>query len=430
MSGPKVSVYTLTEEQRAAIAEERRKRQREREKRNQLMKSISESVEKVRKHATHLQEYRLIADEARKNLSDVQTSELLESSLSNAKTLVEELNSLKKCNDNARMESRLVELKPKVDALESTEKNVVQLMSTLENQLQSVLSESISDLFEKNDSGGAPAAIESVAVSCAREKITHFLCSGHQDEITQHKLREMLDGLPQAIKSYGEPYIALEVQPFLEKCAETEELWAECGSEYTALINQYLALCSEIGMSSPTIIPFDAKAVARLKCEIAILEAQAQKQAEDAYISQTLTEVMLDMGYTVWGNRSGCKKNGQHYINDLFRFSEETAVSVTCSSDGQVALELGKVDYCDRLPSPIEGESLEKQMDLFCTQFREIEQRLAARGVILGSRLMMAPPSSDFAQIININDYTVVDQQADTKKQLHKKKRALQLDSV
>lgn len=425
-----MSVYTLTEEQRAAIAEERRKRQREREKRNQLMKSISESVEKVRKHATHLQEYRLIADEARKNLSDVQTSELLESSLSNAKTLVEELNSLKKCNDNARMESRLVELKPKVDALESTEKNVVQLMSTLENQLQSVLSESISDLFEKNDSGGAPAAIESVAVSCAREKITHFLCSGHQDEITQHKLREMLDGLPQAIKSYGEPYIALEVQPFLEKCAETEELWAECGSEYTALINQYLALCSEIGMSRPTIIPFDAKAVARLKCEIAILEAQAQKQAEDAYISQTLTEVMLDMGYTVWGNRSGCKKNGQHYINDLFRFSEETAVSVTCSSDGQVALELGKVDYCDRLPSPIEGESLEKQMDLFCTQFREIEQRLAARGVILGSRLMMAPPSSDFAQIININDYTVVDQQADTKKQLHKKKRALQLDSV
>lgn len=430
MSGPKVSVYTLTEEQRAAIAEERRKRQREREERNQLMKSISESVEKVRKRATHLQEYRLIADEARKNLSDEQTSELLESSLSNAKTLIEELNSLKNCNDNARMESRLTELKHRIDSLESTEKNVVQLMSTLENQLQSVLSESISNLFEEHDSGDALDAVESVAVNCAREQITHFLCTGHQDEITQRKLREMLDGLPQAIKNYGETYIALEVQPFLQKCVETEELWAECGSEYTALINQYLALCSETGMSSPTIIPFDAKAVARLKCEIAVLEEQAQKQAEDAYISQALTEVMLDMGYTVWGNRSGHKKNGQHYINDLFRFSEETAVSVTCSSDGQVALELGKVDQCDRLPSPVEGESLEKQMDLFCTQFREIEQRLAARGVVLGNRLMMAPPSSDFAQIININDYTVMNQPVDTKQQLYRRKEVLQLESL
>lgn len=430
MSGPKVSVYTLTQEQRAAVAEERRKRQREREKRNLLMKSISESAEKVRKHATHLQEYRLIADEARKNLSDEQTSELLESNLSNAKALIEELNSLKSCNDNARMESRLTELKPRIDSLESTEKTVVQLMSTLENQLQSVLSESISGLFEEHDSGDVLDAVESVAVNCAREQITHFLCTGHQDEITQRKLREMLDGLPQAIKNYGETYIALEVQPFLQKCVETEELWAECGSEYTALINQYLALCSEIGMSSPTIIPFDAKAVAKLKCEIAVLEEQAQKQAEDEYISQALTEVMLDMGYTVWGNRSGHKKNGQHYINDLFRFSAETAVSVTCSSDGQVALELGKVDQCDRLPSPVEGESLEKQMELFCTQFREIEQRLAARGVVLGSRLMMAPPSSDFAQIININDYVVVDQQVNTKRQLHKIKNVLQLDSL
>lgn len=430
MSGPKVTVYTLTQEQRIAIAEERRRRQRELERRNQLLKRISESVEKVSRHTICLQEYRLIADEARKNLSDTHTSELLESSLSSARVLIDELKSLKDCKETARMESKMLELQPQIDALESAEKNVEQLALTLENQLQSVLSENISGLFEKHDSDDISDTIESVPVSCAREQLTYFLCTGHQDEITQRKLREMLDGLPQAIKNYGETYIALEVQPFLQKCAETEELWAEVGSEYAALINQYLALCSEIGIIRPAIIPFDAKAVARLKCEIAVLEEQAQKQAEDAYISQALTEVMLDMGYAVWGNRSGRKKNGQHYINDLFRFSEETAVSVTCSSDGQVALELGKVDQCDRLPSPIEGKSLEKQMDLFCTQFREIEQRLAARGVILGSRLMMAPPSSDFAQIININDYTVVDQQADTRKQLHKKKRALQLEPV
>lgn len=428
MSGPKVSVYTLTQEQRAAIAEERRRRQRELERRNQLVESISESMEEVRQSTAHLQEYRLIADEARKRLSDTQASELLESSLSNARFLIEEMNSLKKCNDNARMESRIIDLTPRIDKLKSSEREIEQLASKVESQLQSVLSDSISALFEKQKSDCSSDNTESDAVRYTRKQITRFLRAGHLDGTTQRKLREILDGLSQATKSYGETYIALEVQPLLQKCAETEELWAKIGCEYTALINQYLALCSEVGIATPTIIPFGTEAVARLKCEIAVLEEQAQKQAEDAYISQALTEVMLDMGYTVWGNRSGHKKNGKHYINDLFRFSEETAVSVTCSSNGQVALELGKVDHCDRLPSPVEGESLEKQMDLFCTQFREIERRLADRGVVLGNRLMMAPPTSEFAQIININDYAVVEQ-VNEKKHLHKEKKVLRLDS-
>lgn len=429
MSGPKVSVYTLTQAQRAAIAEERRRRQHELERRNQLVENISESIAKVKSSIEHFQEYRLIADEARKNLCDTQAIDLLESSLSTARSLVEDLNNLKNCKDNANMESRMLELKPQIDGLKVAEGDMKQLVSTLEPQLQSVLSEGVSGLFEKSDFICVSDTAESETVRYAREQITHFLCTGHQDRTTQRKLQEMLDGLEQATKSYGDTYIALEVQPFLQKCATTEQLWDECGSEYTTLLNQYIALCSEVGIITPSAVPFSAEATAKLKCEIAILEEQAQKQAEDAYISHALTEVMLDMGYTMWGNRSGHKKNGQHYINDLFRFSEETAISVTCSSNGQVALELGKVDQCDRLPSPVEGESLEKQMDLFCTQFKDIERRLAARGVILGNRLMMAPPSPEFAQIININDYAVVEPQAEIRVQHHKKEKALRVES-
>lgn len=429
MSGPKVSVYTLTQEQRAAIAEERQRRQRELERRNQLLENISESVVKIKISIEHLQEYQLIADEASKNLSDMQLARLLESSLATAKLLVEDLTALKNCKDNAHLESGMLELKPRMDGFRAAENDVKQLASTLAPQLQSVLSKNISGLFEQPAPICTSDTEEVEAVRYAREQIKHFLYTGHQDGITQRKLQETLDGLDQAVKNYGDTYIALEVQPLLQKCAAIEQLWDECGSEYTTLLNQYIALCSEVGVITPSVIPFNAEAVAKLKCEIAVLEEQAQKQAEDAYISQALTEVMLDMGYTVWGNRSGHKRNGQHYINDLFRFSEETAISITCSSNGQVALELGKVDQCDRLPSPVESVSLEKQMDLFCTQFKEVERRLAARGVVLGSRLMMAPPSAEFAQIININDYTVVEQQEDARAQQRKKKKVLRLES-
>jgi hypothetical protein len=48
-------------------------------------------------------------------------------------------------------------------------------------------------------------------------------------------------------------------------------------------------------------------------------------------------------------------------------------------------------------------------MERFCTDFKEIEKRLADRGVILDSRLVMAPPEEMYAQIINLSDFELVD---------------------
>lgn len=427
MSGPKVTVYTLTAEQRAIIAEERRRRQRELERRNQLAKSISDCISTVQNCIVHLHQYRLVADEASSTLSDTKATELLETNLSKAQAVINDLTTLKDSKDNDRMESGLRELSVQIEILKTAEDDMAKMVSELEPRLQAVLSERVSHLFKKAAPVCDAAETESAILSHARDRINYFLGTGHQNSATRRKLQEMLDGLAHGAECYGDTFIAIEVQPILQKCEAVEQLWAESGTEYTELLNQYEALSSEMGTISPVTIPFDENAVAKLKCEIALLEERAQKQAEDAYISQTLTDVMSEMGYTMWGNRSGQKKNGQHYINDLFRFSEETAISVTCSSDGRVALELGKVDQCDRLPSPVEGESLEKQMYLFCTQFKEIERRLATRGVILGNRLMMAPPSTEFAQIININDYKVIEQHADTRAQHLGQKKALQL---
>ena len=48
-------------------------------------------------------------------------------------------------------------------------------------------------------------------------------------------------------------------------------------------------------------------------------------------------------------------------------------------------------------------------MEAFCKDFKEIERSLAERGVILDSRLSMAPPEEAYAQIINYTDYELVE---------------------
>ena len=44
-------------------------------------------------------------------------------------------------------------------------------------------------------------------------------------------------------------------------------------------------------------------------------------------------------------------------------------------------------------------------MESFCEDFKEIEKRLLAKGVVLADRISLLPPSQDYAQIINTSDY-------------------------
>ena len=114
---------------------------------------------------------------------------------------------------------------------------------------------------------------------------------------------------------------------------------------------------------------------------------------------------MEEMGYSVIGSREVTKKNGKHFRNELYTYGEGTAVNVTYSSDGKIAMELGGVDTTDRLPDAQETSVLCESMECFCDDFKEIEKRLLAKGVVLASRISMLPPSAEYAQIINTIDY-------------------------
>ena len=68
-------------------------------------------------------------------------------------------------------------------------------------------------------------------------------------------------------------------------------------------------------------------------------------------------------------------------------------------------MELGKPDRVDRLPSDTETEMLVHEMEAFCHDFAEIEERLRAYGVEVADRITMLPPTAEHAQIINVEEY-------------------------
>lgn len=169
---------------------------------------------------------------------------------------------------------------------------------------------------------------------------------------------------------------------------------------------RYQVLCVMLDRE-PVSYSFSTEASAMLEQEIDAMEMAIIKQNEQQYISECVDQVMSEMGYDLIGTRDVKKRNGKQFHNELYSFDEGTAVNVTYSSDGQIAMELGGISREDRLPTAEEAQALTEDMETFCGEFAEFEKRLRAKGVILGSRIAMSPPSADYAAIINVNDYEI-----------------------
>jgi hypothetical protein len=199
---------------------------------------------------------------------------------------------------------------------------------------------------------------------------------------------------------------ALTVKPLLKKIEAARLRAQEEKDELEELQLRYNSLCSIAGVQ-PEMFSMTADAAAKMKDRIAALEKQVVMQTEQEYISDCVQEVMSEMGYDIIGNRSVTKRSGKRFRNELFSYGEGTAINVTYDANGQIAMELGGIGMTDRIPTSRENDLLCKDMQAFCSDFKDFEERLKAKGVIMKSRVSMAPPAAEYASIINVSDYNV-----------------------
>lgn len=417
MSGPKSSRYTLTPEQRRILAEQRAIERR---------KSVA--LESIKRNNKRLLQ--------------------IGSMFTSAKEVSGEL--LSRCGNDGGFASKLLELEnviapiapiisktnnDDVISIESTSKEVAASLikaekiaselSAISAKNEIALHASLSADIDKGFSTSF-ADIQTVSqttISEIKTKIKSQLIEMKNNQNLPKELVGELDATLSKVDSidneaFLKNYSSVTVSPLLKRCRQYLNEYEACHEEFEKLYAEYIALC-DLYYYVAQEYPCCNASIEALKTEIKRIKDTVDADDEQAYISDCLDEVMEEMGYTVIGSREVTKKNGKHFRNELYTFGEGTAVNVTYSSDGRIAMELGGIDDTDRLPDDRETSVLCESMERFCDDFKEIEKRLLAKGVVLADRISLLPPSAEYAQIINTTDY----QMAETADKLQAKKR-------
>ena len=427
MSGPKSARYTLTPEQRRILAEARereRKTKRELDKLQQHRGELASLKERLAAATTSID---MLVDRVGDG-NEVQQS--IRNSITQIKTIIQESAGLS-------MQSGLENLQAFNSKAKTVEENARKLAVQYENQsneINAILSKNIEDSI----TDGMSIRIDDEIVKpqshleSQKAKIKDVLHEIQSSNVSSDLQKEGIAILGRAQEitddSFIDNYYAMTVLPYIKRCKAYEEQIKEYGEEFDELASKHRYYSEYLGM--PVIsFTFSMDSLNSLRREVAELESQSAKIEEQQYISESLNQVMRDMGYNVVGSREVVKKSGRKFRNELYHFSEGSVVNVTYAANGQISMELGGVDTCDREPSEEESSVLCDEMVEFCDEFPEIERRLKEKGVVLMNRISMLPPAEEYTQIINVSDFNMTEKvdvlETASKKQTETRKQVL-----
>lgn len=427
MSGPKSTRYTLTPEQRRILAEARereRKTRREWDKLQQYkneLATLNDNLETAKKNVDMLVERLGTGKEEQTNIR---------TSLAEIQEVIQEAGII---NEQSGLE-KLQSINAKIQTTVKSAKKAKALYEGQSKEIADKLSTDIDDSI----SAGMMLRVEEAIVKplshleAQHKKIDELLNSVQALNISRELQEECMEIHRKAHEISNEGFIdnyyAMTVVPFVKKCKRYDEQLAEYGEEFEELTSKHRYYSEYLGLPVVQFV-FSMDKIETLKQEVKELEHQCEQLEEQRHISESLDEVMREMGYHVVGSREVVKKSGRKFRNELYHFSEGAVVNITYAANGQISMELGGVDTCDREPSEAECAALCDEMTEFCGDFQEIEKRLKEKGVVLANRISMLPPVEDYAQIINISEYEMTEEvdalEVVSKKQGENRKQAL-----
>lgn len=423
MSGPKSSRYTVTAARRMMLAEQRRRKlleqqqkileeqRRLEQERKENCIWIKNTVGQIQKSASSFNRELAVAQElAVKTGSDHGLQRLVQDvreTVQKASVLAQNVES----KDAAQVKEIWAKVKQVQAEVILLQQKIQLVAQENERELEHYFGSSIADAFSaKNDVPDASIGEIANSTDSLKAKINDELTEvmAAQSKISESLFEQAAHAKVVLEELQDEEYLknfeAITVQPLLSDYRKEAHEYEAMSDAYLQARASYEALCQ-----SAAVEPKDTRCskagLKMLHTEIENLQQQLAEDDERAYISQSIDEVMAEMGYDVIGQRHVQKKNGRHFINELYSYEDGTAVNVTYADDGKITMELGGLDTDDRLPDAAEAKQLCESMESFCDDFSEIEKRLEAKGVVLKSRLALLPPSEDYAQIINVSDY-------------------------
>ncbi len=425
MSGPKISAYTLTGRAKEIVFEQMRCEREtlacysQAKEIIQSLQPIPEYFEKqIETAKLHLKRTNDGAEQIKQlRMIQEETAHEAESIKQEIASHVPKISEKIWITEEALAEKR-AELKRFLDLKKRAEKLLAKVDDASKQQDQNAISRIQDSIAE--DLGGSfsfePGHEEARLEAAFQEKkeavhaeLANLLSDRHLPESLLKEIKAAVLSL-QRIRDlqFLNTFESVTVKGILEKRTAFLRKEEDKRVQYKELLARYEALCAMAGKDVQRF-PYSETAFAAISSEIERLELFLVHQQEQAYIIECVDEVMADMGYDLIGSREVRKKSGKQFRHELFTFSEGTAVDVTFSPDGQITMELGGLAREDRIPSADETEKLTRDMESFCGEFAEFERRMLARGIVVGKRIALSPPTAEHATIINVNDYAVAE---------------------
>ena len=427
MSGPKSTRYTLTTEQRRILVEARERERKTRRELDKLQQNKSEIVTLKNNFESAIKNVDMLVERVgagkeeqtyiRTSLTEIQEV-IQEAGIINEQSGLEKLQSI-----NAKIQTVVKSAKKAKALYEGQSKEIADKLST--------------DIDDSISSGMMIRVDEAIVkplshLEAQHKKIDEVIDSVQKLSISRELQEESIEIRQKAHEITNEGFIdnyyAMTVLPFVKKCKAYDEQLAEYGEEFGELTSKHRYYCEYLELPMVQFV-FSMDKLETLRLEVENLEKQCEQLEEQRHISESLDEVMRQMGYHIVGSREVVKKSGRKFRNELYHFSEGAVVNITYAANGQISMELGGVDTCDREPSEAECVALCDEMSEFCGNFQEIEKRLKEKGVVLANRISMLPPVEEYAQIINISDYEMTEEvdafETVSKRQNENRKQAL-----
>lgn len=421
MSGPKISVYTLSKEQRQWLLGQMRCEQQSLACAERILDLLTSCVEQLEACRTLCEQADLLH---RRRGENSEEAALLQQTIEDCESSVSRI--------RAALAAHMPHISPRYDLTESAymqKQQQLTLMKTLRaesegifKKLNDAVSQEQTHAQEKNDAIASriyedisgiysfELPPEAPEVAFEEQKRTVF------DKISRlaaQKLSvELLQSVQNALTSLDRigtdaqlaTFEAVTVKKLLRSAEAYRRQLTEKEEAFRDLLLRYGALCKTAGIDP---LPFAPDGMEELAKEVEAMEQLLYKQQEQEYICECVDEIMSEMGYSLIGTRDVQKRNGKRFRNELYTFNEGTAVNVTYAADGQISMELGGLAGEDRIPTPQETEVLTEDMQAFCGEFKEFEQKLREKGIVLADRIALSPPSAEYAAIINLNDYAL-----------------------
>lgn len=181
-----------------------------------------------------------------------------------------------------------------------------------------------------------------------------------------------------------------------DKYDSEEKYFQERKASFNNLYAEYQALINLLNEESEE---FTIDSIDLLEKKVEEKKEVLSKENETRYISESINEVMEDLGYDIVASdyMETAKSNIFHNIYD---FGNKNVLSVYTSDNGSLMFEVSGIKEKEEL-SARDKLRIKEGMDKFCPQYQKIKDALAEKGISINNENLL-PADVKFAKAIDL----------------------------